>query len=538
LCAGSLALATGLAACEGSIGGEGSGSGNEAPRPSTETLNEISETGMRRLTAAEFDASVRDLVGVIVESELALPEDLRTPFDNDYTKQQVSEALITAADSLAGEIAADVVADPGLRDAIMPCTPSGASDEACYREFVADFGRQAFRRPLTDGEVDRFATFMTHAQDAGDFWLAIDSALRAFFEHPAFLYRVELGIPVEDEDNVFRLTDFELATRLSYVLLGTTPPVWLLDEAEAGSLSGEAGVRAAAQQLLSDDRAQAQVERFHAMWMSYEKIPLSADLADAMQAETGALLERVIFEQNSGWVDVLRSTETFVTTELATHYGLTAPSGPEGWVGYADSGRQGLLSQGSFLSAVAKFDDTSPVQRGLLIRARLFCQDISPPPPDLMVDVDMPPEGPDPNACKIEKYNMWQTDGCKLCHALLEPTGFGLENYDSAGRYREFEPDRPDCPIDGEGTLEGVGSFTGPAELANLMIQDGGVDECVATQFLRYTIGRYELSDYEYNLIERVVPAAQGGGELKFMDLMLEMVSGEPFRHRREEVAQ
>src|SRR4030095_7551855 len=101
------------------------------------------------------DATISDLLGVTMTSETALPEDLRTPFDNDYTKQQASEALITSADVLAGNIAAEVVADPELRAAVVPCTPSGADDVACFREFIATFGRRAFRRPLASEEVDR-----------------------------------------------------------------------------------------------------------------------------------------------------------------------------------------------------------------------------------------------------------------------------------------------------------------------------------------------------------------------------------------------
>jgi hypothetical protein len=256
-----------------------------------------------------------------------------------------------------------------------------------------------------------------------------------------------------------------------------------------------------------------------------------------MQLETGKLLERVVFEERGPWVDLLRSTETYLNDTLAAHYGLPAPSGGEGWVSYGDSGRQGLLSQGSFLSAVAKFDDTSPTQRGLLIRTRLFCQNISPPPPDLMVNTDMPPEGPDPNACKEQRYSMWQTDGCKLCHAKMDPVGFGLENYDTAGRYREFEPDRPDCPIDGVGMLEGVGEFQGPAELSSLMIEAGGVDECVATMVLRFAAGRYQLGAEDQALVDRLVPIAQRDGALAFYDLLVELVGSEAFRHRREEVA-
>jgi hypothetical protein len=150
----------------------------------------------------------------------------------------------------------------------------------------------------------------------------------------------------------------------------------------------------------------------------------------------------------------------------------------------------------------------------------------------------MPPEGPDPNACKIDRYNMWKTDGCSLCHAQMDPVGFGLENYDSAGRFRDFEPDRPDCPIDGVGSLEGIGSFTGPAELSNLLVEAGTIDACVAQQLLRFAGGRYALDNRDFNLLERIVPAAQGEGELAFYDLLMELVTSESFRHRREEAAQ
>jgi hypothetical protein len=529
-----LAAAVAASACVGSIGDPGDGS---IAGPSAQALSEIGVSGARRLTATEYDASVFDLLGVTVTSETALPEDLRTPFDNDYTKQVASEALITSADSLAGTIADQVVADPALRDAVMPCSPSGPDDAACFREFVSAFGRRAFRRPLSTEEVDRFAAFVSHAQLAGDFWVAVDSALRAFLQHPAFLYRVEIGTPVEGEPGVSRLSDHELGSRLSYLLLGSTPPTWLLDAADAGHLGTPEGVRAAAAKLLEEDRARARVARFHAMWLGYERLPHAANIAAAMQLETGALLDRVIFDEKLPWTELLRAQDTFLTAELAQHYGLPAPSDPAGaWVPYGDSGRQGLLSQGSFLSAAAKFDDTSPTQRGLLIRTRLFCQEIHPPPPDLMVNTDMPPEGPDPNACKSDRYVMWKTEGCKMCHALLEPVGFGLENYDQAGRYREFEPDRPDCPIDGSGTLEGVGSFHGPAELSELMISAGDVDACVTTQLMRFAVGRYELDRYDESFSQRVTEVASPDGQLRFDAALLELVASEAFRYRREEV--
>lgn len=525
-----------FAACVGEIGGVPGDGDPEGPSP--ETLNEIGVSGLRRLTVAEYDATVRDLVGYAVDSESALPEDLRTPYDNDYTLQLASEALITSADVLAGEIAEAVIADASLRDGVVPCSPSGPDDSDCYREFVTTFGRRAFRRPLSDEEIEGFMRFVDHGVTSDDFYVAVDSGLRAFFQHPSFLYRVELGTEVEGEPGVFRLTDYELATRASYLLIGSTPPNWLLDDAEAGKLSDRAGIQAVVNKLIDDDKTLDRVARFHAMWMSYEKLPHAPDLTNAMQQETRALIERVIFDEQRPWVDMLTSSETYLTPELATHYGLPAPSGGAGWVDYGDSGRLGLLSQGSFLSAVAKFDDTSPTQRGLLIRTRLFCIEVSRPPPDLMVNTDEPPEGPDPDACKVERYDMWKTDGCKACHAQLEPVGFGLENYDSAGRYREHEPDRPDCAIDGAGTLDGVGDFSGPAELAEMLIEAGKVDECVSTQLLRFALGRYELDEEDKNFAKRVTQDATGENGLEMRKLLVELVSSDAFRHRREEVVQ
>lgn len=524
-----------LAACVGEIGGV---PGDGTPEgPTQEVLDEIGTSGLRRLTATEYDATVADLLGVTIDSEAALPEDLRTPYDNDYTLQIASEALITSADALAGIVAEQVVADSALREAIVPCTPSGPDDAACYRAFVESFGRRALRRPLADEEVEGFMRFAAHAVTAGDFWVAVDSGVRAFLQHPHFLYRVELGTPVAGSPDVFRLSDHELATRASYLLIGSTPPNWLLDDADNGVLADRDGVAAMVEKLIADDKMLERVARFHGMWMSYEKLPHAEALTNAMQQETRALLSRVIFEEQLPWVEVLRSTQSYLTPELATHYGLPAPEGAAGWVDYGDSGRQGLLSQGSFLSAVAKFDDTSPTQRGLLIRTRLFCQTINRPPPDLNVNTDEPPSGPDPNACKSERYNMWKTDGCMACHSQLEPVGFGLENYDSAGRYRDTEPDRPDCEIDGSGTLDGVGDFSGPAELAELMIQAGKVDECVATQLLRFAMGRYELADEDDHLVKRLVVEASGEGGLEMRKLFVELVTSEAFRHRREEVA-
>lgn len=524
-----------LAACTGLIeepGGGGSPSGGSTSAAAKDAL----VSGMRRLTAAEYDATIHDLLGIDVESATSLPFDERAPFDNDIQQQVASDALVASMDVLAGSLAAQVVGAAALRSKVVPCSPAGADDSACFGQFLETFGRRALRRPLTADELTRYSsTLMAHGKLEGDFWVSVDSALRLFLTHPAFMYRIELGTPVSGKPGVFRLSDFELATRLSYTLWGSTPPDWLLDAAEQGELSSESGVRVAAEKLFDSERAKAQVARFHALWLGYEEIKQAPELAADLRAETAALLERVIFEQRRPWTDVLLSDETFVTPALADHYGLPAPSGGAGWVSYGSTGRRGLLSHGSFLSAGDKFGDTSPTQRGLLIRTRLFCQKFGLPPPELMVNTDMPPQAADPNACKSERYTMWKTDGCSKCHSQLEPVGFGLENYDSAGRYRTHEKDRPDCPIDGEGELPGIGSFANPAELAGLLVDTGAIDECVAVHLLRFTMGRYDLDDRDAAFVTDQVAKSSPDGGVEFRELVLAMVTAPAFRMRRDE---
>jgi hypothetical protein len=532
-------VALGCAACVGSIGGDGdeSGAPGDAPPISEETAAEIGVSGLRRLTVGEYQATVVELLGLeATAARELLPVDTLSPFDNDYTLQIASEALIKGAEMLAGDLAEAVIADATLRSQVVGCEPSN-DDAACFESFARTFGRRALRRSLADAEVQRFVALRSYGADVGDPWVGVGAILRAFLQHPEFLYRVEIGAPVQNQAGVHRLTDVELASRLSYFLLGTMPPTWLIDAAEGGDLATPEGVSGAVEQLLDDPRARDRVNRFHAMWLSYAQLS-GQGIFGQMVEETNALLERVIFDERRPWTDVLTSDETFLTPELAAHYGLPAPEGDAGWVKYGDSPRRGLFSQGAFLSAVAKFADTSPTQRGLLIRTRMFCEVISKPPPDLNVNVDMPPAVADPDACKKDRYYMSTEDACKACHTLMDPIGFGLEAYDATGAFRETELGRPDCEVDGQGTFEGLGAFNGPGELGKLAADSGRVEGCVAKQLYRFAIGRNGLADEDENLLERLVEVASEGGELRLDTFIREYTTSEPFRHRREEVAQ
>jgi hypothetical protein len=235
-----------------------------------------------------------------------------------------------------------------------------------------------------------------------------------------------------------------------------------------------------------------------------------------------------------------------VTAALARHYGLVddaavargpepdgAPAGAR-WVGYGSTGRKGILAHGSFLTAGAKFaGDTSPVARGLLIRERLMCQDIPPPPPG--VNSDEPPPAGEDAKCKEDRYHFHKEGGCGKCHRHIDPLGFGLERYDHQGRYRTVEAGKPACAISGVGEMTGVGEFSGPAGLADAMLKSGRVGPCLVTQLYRYALGRYKLDDADTAAVSEVV-AGLGGAEadFTFQDALLAIASAEAFRHRRE----
>jgi Protein of unknown function (DUF1592)/Protein of unknown function (DUF1588)/Protein of unknown function (DUF1595)/Protein of unknown function (DUF1587) len=528
---------------------------HSVPRQPVDPTDDMEATmvpisGLRRLTAAEYDATVADLLD---DDELPsfelLPADARTPFDNDYREQTVSDALINAADYLSELAATRLVDDPARRDRVVGCTPAGPDDEACMRSFVESFGRRALRRPLDPAEVELYLEgsgagdgALAHALEDDDFYTGVELVVRTMLQEPGFLYRVELGEPVPEQAGLFHLDPFEIATRMSYLVWGTGPDDELLDRAAAGELQTPAEREATLLHMLEDPRAQARMERFHLQWLGFEQLPHGGELAAAMRTETAALLRRVLFEEARPWRELLTFPETFVGDALATHYGLTAPGSVEPvWIDYGNSGRRGLLSHGAFLSIGMLADDTSPVLRGKVIRERLLCQEIPPPPPG--VNVDEPPKSASDGFCKPDRYAQHSDGGCAGCHQLLEPVGFGLETYDALGRLRTHEvddpmtePDESTCAIDGQGELVGVGRFEGPAELAELALQDGLVDQCLMIQLHRFAIGRGTLDHggADGAVLERIAERV-GTEDFTLADVLSALVVDETFAYRRED---
>jgi hypothetical protein len=560
------ALLLGLAACSGTIADRGpggsapgraagsgtgknggaaaSGSAGVLPDGGTAGTPFIASTSVaRRLSRAELDNTLRDLLGDDTSpASRVLAEDLYSPYDNDYAGQSASGALIDSLEAMATDVATHVVGDPKLRAKLVPCTPAGPGDSTCFRQFVESFGRRAFRRPLASAEADAYMTLLAYATEdnpavAHDFYTAVALVVRSVLQDPEFLYRIEVGTPTGSTSTgggaagaVSTLDGYEIAARMSYLLWGSTPDDALLADAEAGRLKDAAGRRTVAQRMLQDSRAKEQLHRFHAMWLGYRAIPQPVELTSAFQRETTALIDRIVFEQPQSYLNIFTFAQTRLDDFLADHYGLPHPTGGAGWVDYGSSGRAGILSHGSVLGAFSKFTDTSPTQRGILIRTRLLCQTIGRPPANVAADK---PPGDKTAVCKFDRYSEHRSSSsCATCHSQLDPIGFGLENYDIAGVYRTHDDGLPQCTISGQGEVVGYGTFSGPGELGKLLVDKGLVEPCVARQFWQFAIGRAPAPDEDGGIEALRASWQQHGYELQ--ELIASYVASPAFALRRE----
>jgi hypothetical protein len=512
----------------------GSDSGGTPPSGAFGDPDGLGPTGLSRLSLAELSASLHQLTGLPEEEITTLLSilpgdgDGDSPFDNDAALQTPSGPFTTGMLSIAESIASRMIDDPTRRDAFLGCTPSGPDDAACLRGFAERFGRRVLRQPLSPAELDEYAAFIEHAQADGSFDIAARMVTVALLLDARFLYRVEVGTPVPDRNDLVALTSFELATRMAFLMWGEAPDDALLDRAQAGELDDPDGVREVAGDLLRDARGLRQIQRMHALWLGYENLAMDPALATSLRAETDALVERALVDR--AWTSMFTAEQTWLDEISAAHYDLALPGGQPGWVDYPDIRRRGLLSHGTLLALGAKFGDTSPTERGKAIWKRMLCNEIPNPPPE--VDTGLPPSGGPADACKTERYDMRTTSECSTCHEVLDGIGFGLENYGAEGQWRTTEPGKPECSIDGEGSLAGIGTFAGAGALGELLLDTGTLEGCYATNMLHFAIGR-EPADDDAALLHAMTASFEETDDAVAM--LIALATSEAFAHRRLE---
>lgn len=492
---------------------------------------------VRRMTRAEYNNTVRDLLGDTTQpaQDFALEEEA-LGFNNNaanlVTSAALAEKYMLAAEGIAQRATAVGTERIG-------CDPVALGSEACAQQFIQTFGKRAFRRPLTGDEATLLMGQFSAGLADGDFVSGIQMVIETALQAPPFLYRVELGVAPLAGETAVRLSDWETASRLSYLLWGSMPDEALFSAAEQGKLDAREDIEAQARRMLQDPKAHDAVATFHEQWLDYERIAnvgkdaatfpeWNAEIGPLMREETRLFLDDAVFGEGGGLSYLLSSPNSFLDAKLAAFYGVAAPAGAGFTRVTLDAGqRAGVLTLGSLLTINAHSNQTSPVHRGKMVRELLLCDAIPPPPPEVMIKA---PE-PDPNSTTRERFAQHSADGaCKGCHTLMDPLGFGFESYDGMGRFRTSENG---VPIDASGELTGTdvdGTFTGAVGLAAKLAASKEVQSCYATQWFRFAYGRGENTGDACSLATLTTKLSAANGDIK--ELLVALTQTDAFLYR------
>ncbi|MBC8069715.1 MAG: DUF1592 domain-containing protein, partial [Deltaproteobacteria bacterium] len=485
--------ATGGDTTEGAdtIGGDTEGDPPDASlEPSAPTIHRLTQAQLRNTWLA------------VLGEPLVLPTDLPAD-DLLYGFSSIAAAGATIS-GLAAEqyetatylVLDQVWADPIRRAALVGCEPAAISDP-CVSEFFASFAKAAWRRPVESTEVDAMVALAEAiATDFGDVNAGVKYGVASVLQSPNFLFRVERGVPDPDAPHLLRYTSWEMASRLSYLILAAPPDAELLALAEADELGSADTVEAQALRLLEDPRARPalvgffrdfmNIAKLDALDKSVEQFPqMSATMGVSMRAELERMFETVVFDESGDFRELFTTPKTVVNEDLAKVYGIPGIVGPElrPYTFEDGSHRAGMLTSAGFLAVNSTKTQTSPTHRGRFVRIQLLCQEVPPPPAG--VDTSLPE--PDPNAPpkslreRLEIHR--QVAACRTCHELMDPIGFAFEGYDAIGAHREV--DELGLTIDSVTEIEGTAVING-VEAGSVIAQLPQASECIARRFYEH----------------------------------------------------
>ncbi|WP_373564442.1 DUF1592 domain-containing protein [Myxococcus sp. CA039A] len=490
---------------------------------------------LHRLNRAEYDATVRDLLGDTTRPARDFPtDDHGYGFDNNADVLSLSPLLLEKYATAAEKLVETAWAQGKLRT----CALDAINPEPCARDIVSRFARRAWRRPVTSEEVDRLLRALTLAKQQGDTPEAgVKLALRTVLVSPHFLFRVEKD-PEPTSATPRRLDDFELASRLSYFLWSSMPDEPLLQAAEQGKLRTPAELEAQMHRMLADPKAQALVSNFAGQWLftraldSAEPDPalygaFNEKLREAMRQETELVFQEFITGDHK-LRDLIDAPFTFVNDALATHYGLPPPgSGTPRRVdlsGHPE--RQGIFGHGSLLTVTSNSDRTSPVQRGVWVLEQLLCSAPPPPPPN----VEGLPPPVNPHMTMKERMALHRSlPQCQGCHRMMDPLGLSLENYDPIGRWRLNEVSG--APVDATGDLPDGTVLNGSVDMRRFIKEDPKLPSCFTEHLLTYALGR-GMAEADHCAVREIAATAEASGG-RLSDYILAIVLSDHFTSRR-----
>lgn len=499
---------------------------------------------VRRFTRNEYNRSVRDLLGIggDVAGAVGIPEDVQGEnFDNLSAALDFSETHLERYFQ-AADFVLDQLFTPSKNG---PKPKSGVSNELDSRlinnsakETLTSIVRNAFRRPVEPREFERYLKLV---DDKKPFPASVRPALRALLVSPNFLIRIERDRG-KTPDDAYKLTDHELAVRLSYFLTGSAPDAELSRLADRGELAKPESLEAQVRRLLADPKSRALTDDFAYQWLRLKKVAEARPSTEHFPMFNGQLKAAMVEEAtrffdhlrtaDASILDLVDSKYTFVNAELAKHYGLPFPGKEFAKVELADPNRGGLLGMGAVLAMTSHTNRTSPTLRGKYVLDVLLGTPPAPPPPDAGMIDEAKSQGPGAKNFRELLAQHATRASCAGCHAKIDPIGFGLDVFDAVGRFRQ-----PGKDLDASGQLPTGEKFTGAAELKTVLLKRSDrFIENVVEKMMIFALGRELLPSDE--AIVKTISADVAKNEYRFSRVVLGVVKSYPFQYRRNATAE
>jgi uncharacterized protein DUF1592/uncharacterized protein DUF1588/uncharacterized protein DUF1585/uncharacterized protein DUF1595 len=437
------------------------------------------------------------------------------------------------------------VSDTPSRRRIFTCRPIESADELpCARQIIGQLATQAYRRPV-GGDLESLLKFYQDARKKGDFESGVRMALQAILASPYFVFRFEQEPAGVRPGQNYRITDVELASRLSFFLWDTAPDAELVKTARLGTLRNPGALEKQVRRMLADPRSEALSTRFASQWLRLQDVDkihpdallypqYDATLADAMQRETELLFDDVVHADRSV-IDLLTADYTFVNERLARLYGIPNVAGPAFQrVQIPDPNRRGILGHGSILMQTSVADRTSPVLRGKWIMEVLLGSPPPPPPPNVpLLEETKAVAGSKVLTVRERMEEHRKNPACTSCHRVIDPLGLALDNFDVTGAWRIKDNG---SPVDPTGTLYDGTPLDGPASLRQALLNHQDVVLRVFTEnLMAYALGR-RVEYYDMPAIRAIVQKASQNGN-RMSSFIMGVVNSAAFQMARAEAA-
>jgi hypothetical protein len=437
--------------------------------------------------------------------------------------------------SIAGPYSATAPVDTASRRAVFLCRPGSERDtERCARTILSRLARRAYRRPITEQDLETLLTFFRAGHREEGFEAGVQRGLRRILASPSFLFRIEREPPTASSGSVYRVSDLDLASRLSFFLWSSIPDDGLLDAAIRGTLGTPSGLEKQVRRMLADERAQALVDNFVSQWLTLGKLAgvvpdvdaypeFDENLREAFRQETRLFVGAQLREDRSV-SELVTANYTYVNERLARHYEIPDVYGSHfRRVTFEDSRRGGLLGHGSILTVTSYPNRTSPVLRGRWLLENILGAPPPAPPPDVPSLQDDGAGRPRSIREQMEAHR--KNPACAVCHVRMDPLGFSLENFDALGKWRTTVED---VPIDASASLPDGTRFEGIAGLRRLMASHQEDFARTFTQkLLAYALGR-SIESADFAAIRQITRQAAPSG-YRWSSLIMGIVRSTPF---------